>query len=137
MAADEHEPVSGGRRPAGALESEVLELLQTAGRALSPGQVLAGLTDALAYSTVVTVLSRMHDKGVLTRSKQGRAYRYAPVADRQGLTALRMLRALDSDPAREAVLSRFVDELPTGDEELLRRLLGADLPHPPGLPGDR
>ncbi|MFL6055506.1 MAG: BlaI/MecI/CopY family transcriptional regulator [Actinoallomurus sp.] len=122
---------SGQRRPVGALEAEVLALLQASGQPLTPGLVLQRLGDTLSYSTVVTVLSRMHDKGVLTRSKQGRAYAYAPVADAHGLTARRMRQALESDPDREAVLSRFIDDLSTSDEQLLRQLLGTD------LPGDR
>lgn len=119
---------SGERRPIGALEAEVLDLLQTARQPLTPGAVLKRLGDTLSYSTVVTVLSRMHVKELLSRSKQGRAYAYAPVADTHGLTARRMRRELDADPDREAVLSRFVKELSPGDEELLRHLLGSELP---------
>lgn len=114
----------GERRPGGALEAEVLALLQSSRQALTPRDVLQRLDDGLAYTTVVTVLSRMFDKGLLTRTKQGRAYAYAPVADAQGLTARRMRQVLDSDPDREAVLSRFVDELSSRDETLLRQLLG-------------
>jgi len=119
--------VGGARRP-GALESEVLALLQTSRDALTPGDVLEKLGDALSYSTVVTVLSRIYDKGLLTRTKQGRAYAYAPVADSHGLTARRMRQVLETDPDREAVLARFVDFLAAHDEQLLRHLLGADLP---------
>jgi len=114
----------GERRPGGALEAEVLALLQSSRQALPPGEVLEQLDGALSYSTVVTVLSRMFDKGLLTRTKQGRAYAYAPVTDAQGLTARRMRQVLESDPDREAVLARFVEDLPARDEELLRQLLG-------------
>ena len=114
----------GERRPGGALEAEVLALLQSSGQALPPGEVLQRLDGGLAYSTVVTVLSRMFGKGLLNRSKQGRAYAYAPVTDAQGMTARRMRQVLESDPDREAVLVRFVKDLPAGDEELLRQLLG-------------
>ncbi|GAA2490218.1 BlaI/MecI/CopY family transcriptional regulator [Streptomyces longisporus] len=117
----------GERRPGGALEAEVLALLQSSQQALTPGEVLRHLEDGLAYSTVVTVLSRMFDKGLLTRSKQGRAYAYAPVADAHGLTARRMRQVMESDSDRAAVLTRFVEDLPAGDEQLLRQLLG-DLP---------
>jgi predicted transcriptional regulator len=116
--------VPGERRPGGALEAEVLTLLQSARRPLTPGEVLPRVDGGLSYSTVVTVLSRLCDKGLLTRSKQGRAYAYAPVADGHGLTARRMRQALESDSDREAVLSRFVEDLSAGDEELLRHLLG-------------
>ncbi|MCQ4042616.1 BlaI/MecI/CopY family transcriptional regulator [Streptantibioticus rubrisoli] len=130
MAADEHGTAGpvGSRRPGGALEAEILTVLHDTAQALTPGQVLERMDDALSYSTVVTVLSRMHGKGVLTRVKQGWAYAYAPVADAQGMTARRMREVLDSDPDREAVLCRFVDDLSADDEQLLRQLLGGDLP---------
>lgn len=115
---------SGERRPGGALEAEVLGLLQSSPQALTPGEVLRGLGGDLSYSTVVTVLSRMFDKGLLRRGKQGRAYAYAPVADAHGLTARRMRQVLESGSDREAVLTRFVEDLSVQDERLLRQLLG-------------
>ncbi|UXY17591.1 BlaI/MecI/CopY family transcriptional regulator [Streptomyces cynarae] len=117
-------PAPADRRPGGALEAEVLALLQSSPQPLTPGEVLERLDNGLAYSTVVTVLSRMFDKGLLTRSKQGRAYAYAPVTDTHGLTARRMRQVLESDSDRQAVLTRFVEELPSSDEQLLRQLLG-------------
>lgn len=119
--------LSGVRRLGGALEGEVLGLLQSSRQPLTPGEVLRRLDGGLAYSTVVTVLSRLFDKGLLTRAKQGRAYAYTPVDDTHGLTARRMRQVLESDPDREAVLARFVEDLPVRDEQLLRQLLG-DLP---------
>lgn len=124
----------GERRPLGALEAEVLDLLLASREPLIPGEVLRRLGDTLAYSTVVTVLSRMHDKGLLTRGKRGRAYAYAPVTDSHGLTARRMRRELESDPDRAAVLSRFVASLSNSDERLLRGLLTGELADE--LPGD-
>ena len=120
----------GERRPGGALEAEVLALLQSSRQALTHGEVRRHLEDGLAYSTVVKVLSRMFDKGLLTRGKQGRAYAYAPVADAHGLTARRMRQVMESGADRAAVLTRFVEDLPAGDERLLRQLLG-DLPDGP------
>ncbi|MEV0276349.1 BlaI/MecI/CopY family transcriptional regulator [Streptomyces sp. NPDC050610] len=113
------------RRANGALEGEVLATLQRAGTALTPGEVLTRLGGELTYSTVVTILSRLYGKEVLTRAPRGRAYAYAPVADEPGLAALRMRKVLDARPDREAVLSRFVDDLSDADGELLRHLLGA------------
>ncbi|SNT33794.1 Predicted transcriptional regulator [Streptosporangium subroseum] len=118
----------GGRRAGGALESEILAVLrETAPQALTPGEVRTALGGALSYSTVVTTLSRLHDKDVLTRTPRGRAFAYAPADDEPGLAARKMRHVLENEPDREAVLSRFVDDLTTGDEQLLRRLLGADL----------
>ena len=115
---------ASGRRAAGELEAAVLGVLQAAGSSLSPGEVRDQLGGGLAYTTVVTILSRLHGKGVLNRRKAGRAFLYAPVADEPGLAARRMTRVLDAEPDREAVLARFVSGLSGTDEELLRRMLG-------------
>lgn len=127
------------RRARGALESAVMDLLWQAGRPLSPGEVrdlLAQSDNAdapeashgrdLSYSTVVTILTRLHAKKMLERTRVGRSFQYAPLADEAGLAARRLTALLDDSADREAVLSRFVADLPDGDEELLRRLLGTD-----------
>jgi predicted transcriptional regulator len=117
---------SSRRRANGQLEAEVLAALQDAATPLTPGEVMERIGDGLTYSTVVTILGRLHTKQLLTRTKHGRAYAYAPVADDAGLAARRMRGVLDERPDREAVLSRFVDDLSSADEELLRQLLGPD-----------
>ena len=113
-----------GRRAAGQLEADVLRQLQQAGAALSPGEVRERIGGTLAYTTVVTILTRLHAKGLLSRHKEGRGYRYAPVADQPGLAARRMTRVLDEESDRETVLARFVSSLSGRDEELLRKMLG-------------
>jgi predicted transcriptional regulator len=115
---------AAGRRAAGELEAAVLAVLQEARAPLSPGEVRERIGGSLAYTTVVTILSRLHAKGVLERHKAGRAYLYAPVTDQPGLAARRMARVLDGEADREAVLARFVSSLSDSDEELLRRMLG-------------
>lgn len=113
-----------GRRPNGVLEAEILAVLQEAPGPLTAGQVMERLGGGLAYTTVVTTLSRLHDKRVLSRVPAGRAFAYAPVTDAPGLIARRMHKVLEDGPDRRQVLTRFVSELPTGDAELLRALLG-------------
>ena len=114
------------RRAAGELESAVLGVLHAAGEPLSPGTVRERLGGGLAYTTVVTILSRLHAKGVLERARAGRAYLYAPVADEPGLAARRMATVLAAEPDREAVLARFVSGLSESDEQMLRRMLGTE-----------
>jgi predicted transcriptional regulator len=123
---------AGHRRAAGELEAAALAVLQAADAALTPAQVRERLGGGLAYTTVVTILSRLYVKGVLTRLRSGRAYTYAPVADEPGLAARRMRGVLDAETDREAVLARFVSGLSTADEELLRRMLDE---HPGEEPG--
>ena len=127
------DPRPSPRRGAGELEAAVLSVLWEAGRALSPGEVQQALTGKagsraprLSYSTVVTILSRLHAKKALARRRDGRAFRYAPVADEAGLAARRLAAMLDKEPDRQAVLSRFVADLSESDEALLRRVLADD-----------
>ncbi|GAA3487846.1 BlaI/MecI/CopY family transcriptional regulator [Streptomyces cremeus] len=77
----------------------------------------------LAYTTVITILTRLLAKGAVVREKSGRAFVWSPVADEADLAALRMRRLLDQERDREAVLASFVTSLPAGDERLLRELL--------------
>jgi predicted transcriptional regulator len=114
-------------RPRGALEREVLACLAAAGRPLSPGQVRAELGDHLAYTTVMTTLSRLYAKGALSRQPAGRGYAYSvpggPDGAQASMTAHRMLRLLDAGGDRAGVLSRFVADLRPEDEALLTDLL--------------
>ena len=131
-------PQEGRARPRGALEQEVLACLAAAGQPLAPGEVLAGLGGQLAYTTVMTTLSRLHAKGAVTREPAGRGYVYAlrgGTGDAQAsMTAHRMLRLLESGPDRAGVLSRFVADLSPQDEQLLTDLLGGALAE--DQPGD-
>ncbi|HEU5005847.1 MAG TPA: BlaI/MecI/CopY family transcriptional regulator [Jatrophihabitantaceae bacterium] len=115
-------------RPRGSLEAEVLACLAAAGRGLTPAEVLADLGDDLAYTTVMTTLSRLHAKGALDRDPAGRAYRYRLVGGTDGarsnMTAHQMLRLLDEQDDHAGVLTRFVAELSSEDERVLTRLLG-------------
>jgi predicted transcriptional regulator len=101
----------------------VLTVLQRADGALTPGEVTEMLGGGLAYSTVVTILSRLHAKGILTRSRRGRAYAYTPVVDAAGMAVRRMREVLEGESDRDAVLARFVGELSPQEEALFRRLL--------------
>jgi predicted transcriptional regulator len=121
---------SQSARPRGALEREVLACLAAADRPLTAGEVLADLGGALAYTTVMTTLTRLQAKGVLTRELSGRAYVYAVAGDpaqvEASLTAHRMRRVLDAGSDRAGVLARFVADLSPEDERLLSDLLAAD-----------
>lgn len=111
------------RRPAGALEQDVLSALAACGEAMTPAQVQAELGGALAYTTVMTALSRLHAKGAVSRERAGRAYAYRWV-DQATVTARQMRRLLEAGENRETVLARFVAELQPEDERLLEDLLG-------------
>ncbi|WP_055493451.1 BlaI/MecI/CopY family transcriptional regulator [Streptomyces sp. TP-A0356] len=114
------------RRANGVREAEILDQLQRAETALTPGEVTERLGGELTYNSVVTILTRMYTKGLLTRTPHGRAYAYAPVTDDAGFAARRMRTVLEERPDRAAVLARFADELSDADADLLRHLLGSE-----------
>ncbi|MEK2476673.1 MULTISPECIES: BlaI/MecI/CopY family transcriptional regulator [Streptomyces] len=111
------------RRGQGQLEAQVLAALHHAPGPATAAWVQERLGDDLAYTTVMTILSRLHAKGAVTRERAGRAYVWTPAADEAGLAALRMRRVLDSEPDRDAVLTSFVSALSAHDEDVLRSLL--------------
>ena len=127
---------SAERRAAGALEAEILAILRAADGPLTPGEVRQRLAPAaqagrgeLSYSTVVTIVSRLHAKGLLERERTGRAFAYRPVDD-ASLAASQMSQALQAGTDHGAVLSRFVSGLSGRDARLLRQLLGEDEDQP-------
>jgi predicted transcriptional regulator len=117
-----------GRRR-GALEQEVLGCLAAAGRPLTVAEVQADIGGDLAYTTVLTALSRLHAKGALHREPAGRGYAYTVPADPSAMgasvTARRMSQLLASGEDRAGVLARFVADLSPADERLLTELLSA------------
>ncbi|MFI7358964.1 BlaI/MecI/CopY family transcriptional regulator [Streptomyces avidinii] len=123
------EEVEGGagrhsrRRGQGELEAQVLGALNEAPGPVNAAWVKEHLAGGLAYTTVITILTRLHAKGAVTRERAGRSFDWTPVADEAGLAALRMRKVLDGEPDREAVLASFVTALPPDDERLLRDLL--------------
>ncbi len=130
---------AAARRPAGALEAEVLALLRAAGAPLSPGQVqdrlAAARSSPLSLQRPVlqrSVLQHGGDhpvpaarQGPASRQRDGRAFAYT-VVDEASLAASRMSQALDTGDDHDAVLTRFVSGLSGRDARLLRRLLGPD-----------
>ncbi|MFJ8311461.1 MULTISPECIES: BlaI/MecI/CopY family transcriptional regulator [unclassified Streptomyces] len=114
---------TAGRRAPGELENEVLAALWAAGAPAAAGSVREQVAGAPAYTTVLTILSRLHDKGLVTRQRAGRGYLYSPVRDEAGHAAAGMRALLERGGDRAAVLARFVSELGTEDEEILEQLL--------------
>ncbi len=69
--------------------------------------VLEALDADLAYTTVMTVLDRLAKKHLVTRIREGRAWRYAPAASREEQTARLLRETLGELPApqrRQAML---------------------------------
>ncbi|MGW0734258.1 BlaI/MecI/CopY family transcriptional regulator [Streptomyces sp. NPDC002851] len=104
------------RRGQGELEAQVLAALRQASGPVTAGWVQEQLGTGLAYTTVMTILTRLLAKGAVTRERLGRSFVWTSTADEAGLAALRMRRMLDAEANREAVLASFITALGPDDE---------------------
>lgn len=114
-------PIIAGHR-IGALEAEVLGYLWDAEVPLSVRDIVSRLRGReRAYTTVMTVLTRLHEKGLVERVLSGRAYLYRAAGTPEEMAARKIheLVAASKDP--KTVLAHFVDGL-ASDPELLRAL---------------
>jgi predicted transcriptional regulator len=115
--------MAGGRRHHGDLESAVLRAVWASSEPVTPAEVRDLLGGGDAYTTVLTVLTRLWEKGLLARERRGKAHVYRAVVDEAELTAGQMEQRLRLANDRAAVLARFVDALDPDEAALLRRLL--------------
>jgi predicted transcriptional regulator len=113
------------RRPMGALEAEVLSLLWSKTEPATPAEVLEAMPDPPAYTTIMTILTRLWRKGLVEREPRGRAYAYRPVISEADLAAQRMRATLDATADREGALSQFVSGLSRREERALRKILSS------------
>jgi predicted transcriptional regulator len=110
------------RRAPGRLEDEIVAALAAVDAPLTTGEVLDQVGEDLAYTTVMTTLSRLYEKGMVTRERIGRAYAYT-LTSPESRVARSMHGALEDSPDRDLALARFVDDLDPADIPVLRRLL--------------
>ncbi len=108
----------------GELETDVLGVVQERGpvtvqavkEALAPRR-------ALAYTTVMTVMSRLAAKGLLERQKEGRAYSYTPAASAEkvaGSLLQALVRRLYAGATGKAIAQLLEAEETVDDAELER-----------------
>lgn len=119
-------------REIGPLQMRILGLLDEQ-EGLSVAEVQARLARSgheAAYTTVMTVLGRLHDKGLLRREREGKRYVYHP-AKRATAAKTRMLRrihhALFKTERLKPIAALVEGELSRSELEELRRLIDEKL----------
>jgi len=107
-------------------ELDVMSVLWDVGPA-TVAEVRERIADDLAYTTVLTILRTLEQKGYVSHTEDGRAHRYKPLVKREvaGRTALRRLVDKVFDGSPELLLTQLVSDKNLSDEELrrLRKLL--------------
>jgi len=117
----------GAHRPnLGPLEWRVLESLWNRDEAASVRDLQPAFPD-IAYTTLMTTLDRLHRKGLLDRTKSGRAFLYRQRQTRSEFDSARVAAAVrraiaSGDTALGPLLSCFVDAVGERDRELLDEL---------------
>jgi predicted transcriptional regulator len=78
----------------------------------------------IAYTTVMTVMSRLADKGLLQKVKQGNAYLYRPISSREEFTQSTVKRVISEllEDFTAPVISQFVDSVDEEDPERMEEL---------------
>lgn len=78
----------------------------------------------LAYTTIMTVMSRLNEKGFLEREPEGNAFRYRPTAGRDAFLAKASLEVFSglAEDLSGPVMSAFVDNLGATEARRLEEL---------------
>jgi predicted transcriptional regulator len=92
-------------------ELDIMDVLWEEGTA-TVSEVRDALHDDLAYTTVLTILRTLEEKGYVTHDEEGRAHRYRPLVQKQA--------------AEKSAVGRLVKKLFKGSPELLLTQLVAD-----------
>jgi BlaI family transcriptional regulator, penicillinase repressor len=102
-------------------ELDVMNVLWETGGA-TVAEVRERLADELAYTTVLTVLRTLEEKGHVTHEEEGKAYRYFAVVERQVAerSALRRIVRKLFRGSPELLLTQLVTERGVSDDELRR-----------------
>lgn len=100
-------------RGLGELESTIMDRLWSYRRPASVRDVVEDLRKdrEIAYTTVMTVMDKLHKKGLLWRHPQGRAYLYEVVASKEAYTAELMRDSLATSGNQTATLVHFLERL--------------------------
>ena len=121
--------MSARRRPLarGELEARVLDVLWNSDAWLIPGEVHAVINPRrrLAYTTILTTMTRLWEKGRLERRSRGRAFEYKPSLDRTEYAASRMSEFLSAAGDPRSALAHFVSAMDASEVAELRRVLGS------------
>ncbi len=104
------------------LERRVLETLWDGG-SWYVRDVLNAVGDGLAYTTIATVLDRLHAKGRVQRAKMNGAWQYTATRTREEALAAEVGQVLRrADGAPEPFLVAFLDQVEQVDPSALARL---------------
>ncbi len=107
-------------------ELDVMDVLWTHGSG-TVAEVQEAVEDDLAYTTILTILRTLEQKGYVDHEKEGRAYRYLPLVERTEARTSHLKRLMGNlfQGSPELMVTQLVSDRSLSKEELerLRKLL--------------
>ncbi|MER7035277.1 BlaI/MecI/CopY family transcriptional regulator [Streptomyces albidoflavus] len=123
-------------RALGELEDAVMTRVWQWNRPVTVREVLEDLQRerSIAYTTVMTVMDNLHQKGWVRREVDGRAYRYTAVSTRAAYSAALMNEAWSRSDNPAAALVAFFGMMSAEQREALQDAVRIVAPALPGAP---
>ncbi|NRQ39910.1 BlaI/MecI/CopY family transcriptional regulator [Nonomuraea sp. NN258] len=112
-------------RGLGELEATIMDRMWATNRPASVRDMLEFLQRdrSLAYTTVMTVMDKLHTKGLLKRKPVGRAYVYETISSKEAYTADVMRQSLATSGNQAATLVHFLERLTPEEASALEAAL--------------
>jgi predicted transcriptional regulator len=110
----------------GSLESDVMEVIWLKNTEVSVRDVFETLAGAreIAYTTVMTIMGRLAEKGILAKHKEKNAFLFSPVISREDFTAQMVDNVVDDllSDFSEAAMASFISRVGNKDLEAIEKL---------------
>lgn len=122
-------PAAGGLvKVLGPLETKIMQIVWRE-KMTTVKQVHRKLQDQpgradIAYTTVMTTMTRLADKGILDRRRDGLAYVYTPAVTKDAFESMMVRRVLDGlmDDYEDETIDYLLDYLAHKDPQRLQRM---------------
>jgi predicted transcriptional regulator len=122
-------PAAGGLvKVLGPLETKIMQIVWRE-KSITVKQVHRRLQDNpersdIAYTTVMTTMTRLADKGILHRRRDGLAYVYTPAVTKDDFETMMVRRVLDGlmDDYEDETIDYLLDYLAEHDPQRLQRM---------------
>lgn len=110
----------------GSLESDVMDIIWRKGCEVCVRDIFEDLAARreIAYTTVMTIMARLADKGILSKRKEGNVSYFLPAMGREEFTRKVVGNVVDSllEDFAEVTLSHFINRVKNEDKETIEKL---------------
>ncbi|HRN71127.1 MAG TPA: BlaI/MecI/CopY family transcriptional regulator [Candidatus Woesebacteria bacterium] len=104
----------------GELEQKVMNVVWESSKSLKPRDVLDSIEEEYAYTTIMTIMANLYEKGILDREKRGITYYYFPKKPKQQVINNKLGKIFTEvlGSYRELAITKFLDTLGGSEEDI-------------------